>query len=119
MKRDYIMITPGGITVTGKTVWMTEMELADLFNTTVGAVRTAIKRMLKENTLNAYDVCRCIYLENGNQADAYNLEMILALSFLINTSEANQIRKWLVQKVNKREQTSIPIFIGTGSGYTC
>ena len=64
-------------------IWMTEAEIAELFGTTAGAVHAAIKAILKENVLHGYEVCRYVRLENGNGADVYNTEVVVALAFRI------------------------------------
>lgn len=60
MKRDIIKIEENAIRVTGCDVWMSEPELVELFGTTAGAVGSEIKSVLKEEALNAYEVCKCV-----------------------------------------------------------
>ena len=59
------------------------LEIADLFYTMAGAIHAAIKRILKSNVLKSHEVCKYIKLENGNNADVYNLDMVIALSYQI------------------------------------
>lgn len=88
MKREIITIDEYGrlnIPTGTVSVWMTEAEIVELFGTTAGAVHTGIKTIFKENVLHDYDVCKCIRLDNGNNADVYNMEVIIALVFRLNT----------------------------------
>lgn len=48
---------------------MAETEIVELFGTTAGTIRAAIKAILKENALHDYEVCKCIRLDSGNSAD--------------------------------------------------
>ena len=85
MKRGIITNKGLGIHISDGEVWMTTWELADLFYTTAGAIHAAIKRILKTNILKSHEVCKYIKLENGNNADVYNLDMVVALSYQIDT----------------------------------
>lgn len=80
MKRDKITISGNMVSITGANVWMTDYEITDLFGVTLGAVRSHIKSIFKNGVLSESDTYRYILLENGNRADAYNMEMITALA---------------------------------------
>ena len=92
-------------------IWMTEAEIAELFGTTAGAVYAGIKAVLKENALHDYEVCKCIRLDSGNSADVYNMEVIIALAFRLNTYPASVFRKWLVKRATAPRRTTPPIVI--------
>lgn len=110
MKRDKITIGENGVTLTGSEVWMTAMELAELFGTTAGAVSAGIKAIIKSDTLHDYEVCKYIRLENGNGADVYNLEFIMALAFRIHAQGAMRFREYILRTlgtVSKRPAINI------------
>lgn len=91
-------------------IWMSEPELVGLFGTTAGAVHTAIKAILKKNILHDYEVNKCIRLKNGNGADVYNLEMVVALAFRIRSQGATRLREYILRTlgiVNKRPAINI------------
>lgn len=91
-------------------IWMTEAEIVELFGTTAGAVHTGIKAILKENALHDYEVCKYIRLENGNGADVYNLEIIVALAFRIRSQGATRLREYILRTlgtVNNRPAINI------------
>lgn len=111
MKRDSIIISKNRVTVTGREVWMTVTELAELFGTNVSAINGAIKAVIKSDVLNDYEVCKYVRLENGNGADVYNMEVITALAFRLNTCSAALFRKWLVNKATVPRRTTPPIII--------
>ncbi len=114
MKREIITIDEYSrlnIPTDTVSVWMTEAEIVELFGTTAGAVHTGIKTIFKENVLHDYDVCKCIRLDNGNNADVYNMKVIIALVFRLNTYPASVFRKWLVNTATAPRCTTPPIVI--------
>ena len=92
-------------------IWMTEAEIVELFGTTAGAVNSAIKAIIKSDALNDYEVCKCIRLDSGNSADVYNLEIVVALAFRLNTYPAAVFRKGLVKTATAPRRTTPPIVI--------
>lgn len=114
MKREIITIDEYGrlnIPTDTVSVWMTEAEIVELFGTTAGVVSSAIKAIIKSDALNDYEVCKCIRLDNGNSADVYNMEVIIALVFRLNTYPASVFRKWLVKRATAPRRTTPPIVI--------
>ena len=92
MKREIITIDEYGrlnIPTGTVSVWMTEAEIVELFGTTAGVVSSAIKAIIKSDALNDYEVCKCIRLDSGNRADVYNMEVVVALAFRLNTYPAS------------------------------
>ena len=120
MKRGIITNNGHGIHISDGEVWMTVWEIADLFYTTVGSINSRLNAILKANILKKYDICQCIKLENGNSADVYNLNMIIALSYQINTGHSAAFRKWLISKVaSKQKGISLFIPISAANMYNC
>ena len=120
MKRGVITNNGHDIHISDGEVWMTAWEIADLFYTTVGSINSHLKAILKANVLKGYEVCQCIKLENGNSVDVYNLDMIIALSYQIDTGYSVAFRKWLISKVaSKQKDISLFIPINTANTYNC
>lgn len=114
MKREIITIDEQGrlnIPTDTASVWMTLPEIVELFGTTAGAVHTGIKAIFKENVLHDYDVCKCIRLDSGNSADVYNMEVVIAHAFRLDTYPASVFRKWLVKRVTAPRRTTPLIVI--------
>lgn len=111
MKRGIIYNNGHSIIIPNDEIWMTSWEIADLFYVTPLSINHAIKRILKKEVLAASQVHRYICLENGNHADVYNLEIIIALSFHFDTGHSILFRRWLIRKVSTPHHTQIPIFI--------
>lgn len=120
MKRGVITNNGQDIHISDGEVWMSTWEIADLFYTTARTIHAAIKRILKANVLKSHEVCKYIKLENGNNADVYNLDMVIALSYQIDTGHSAEFRKWLISKVaSKQKGISIFIPISAANIYNC
>lgn len=116
MKRELITIDERGglnIPTDSNAIWMIETELAELFGTMVPTIKAAIQAIYKSSIVQESETKRCIRLLNGNGADAYNLEMIVALVFRLNSRQAAIIRNWLLRKATIRNPSTIPIIIGS------
>lgn len=104
MKRDIIIIEDKVVLVTGNNLWMTAVEIAGLFHTGVPAVNAAIRGVRRSDVLSDYEVYRYIQLENGLYADVYSLEIIIPVSFRLNTYYTHVFRTWLVDKALSKEK---------------
>lgn len=105
MKRGKITITPDRIAVMlsmDGTVWMTVEEIATIFQATVASVKRRIAKLLAEGGLDECEVrteevkicggCRCI-------VEYYNLDMVIALSYRIDTPASKAFRRWVGERV--------------------
>lgn len=88
-------------------VWMTTWEIAELMYVAGITVRNTIKRVLKQGALKESQVSKYIKLENGNSADVYNLEMVLAIAFQVDTYQALLFRKWALGKIEPQEPLAV------------
>lgn len=119
MKRDKITISGNMVSITGANVRMTDYEITDLFGVTSGAVHNHIKSIFKSGILPESDTYRYILLENGNRADTYNMEMITALAFRLNSLPAQIFREWVVKKAVTPTRSAPPIVLQIGNGFPC
>ena len=122
MKRERIVIDGNdqvAMPIDRDRIWMTEMDLAELFGILVPTIRAAVKALYKSGIVRESETKRCIRLPNGNYADAYNLEMILAMAFRLNSRHAAIIRQWLLQKTTVRTRTVLPIVVSITSNSYC
>ncbi|MCS2329218.1 hypothetical protein NXV84_20745 [Bacteroides fragilis] len=65
-----------------------------------------------------YEVCKYIKLENGNNADAYNLDMVIVLSYQIDTGHSAAFRKWLINKVTRKQECNILLYLNKETNHT-
>ena len=104
MRREVISIENGVVSVPASAeIWMTQHEIADLFGCFVSKVNSNIHSILKNGVLCESDVCRTYQYQNGNFIEQYNLEMIIALSFRIQSKNAEVFRRWLTRRLAKVE----------------
>ena len=94
MERAIITISENGrVNIPSKSVWMSEMELVELFGVVAPTLRTAIRAIYKSGTLCPVSTQRCDLATPKSWATFYNLEVVIALAFRLNTYEADIIRK--------------------------
>lgn len=120
MERGIIAISEYGTVilpdVPNENVWMSEMELVELFGVIAPTLRAAVKAVYKSGVLKAYEVQRYVWLENGYNADVFGFPMIAALAFRINTFGTKQVRKAILEKLYlRKEKTSIFFSLGINS----
>jgi hypothetical protein len=100
MKRGEIIISEKKITIVpvNGTVWLSDWQIAQLFEVFQAKISSNIRSILKSGILRAEDVFCCYHYENGNSVDLYNLEIITALAFRIHSYKADLFRKWLMKQ---------------------
>lgn len=98
---------------------MTDYEITDLLGVTLNAVHNHVKSIFKSGVLSENGTYRYILLENGNRADAYNMEMITALAFRLNSLPAQIFREWVVRKAVTPSRSAAPIVLQIGNGFPC
>lgn len=85
--------------------------MAELFGVLVPTIRAAISALYKSGIVRESETKRCIRLPNGNGADSYNFETILALAFQLNSRHAAIIRQWLLRMATTRCRATVAIAI--------
>ena len=106
MKREAITMDGcGRIAVPSDTtnVWMSEMELVELFDVIAPTLHAAIRAVYKSGVLQPCEVETRIRLPNGYYAEAYALPMVVALAFHINTPNAARVRNALLERMCLRK----------------
>lgn len=88
-------------------VWMTAWEIAELFYVSGVTVTNTIKRIWKQGALKEFETYRYIKLDNGNLADVYNLEMVMAIAFQIDTFQARLFREYMIGKIVQKKQYTV------------
>ena len=87
MERTIITISESGrVNIPSSNVWMSEMELVELFGVIAPTLRAAIKAIYKNGTLCPVITQRCDKITPASWATFYNLEMVVALAFRLNTT---------------------------------
>jgi len=90
---------------------MSEMELVELFGVVAPTLRAAIKAIYKSGTLYPVSTQRCDLATPKSWATFYNLEVVIALAFRLNTYEASKIRQKVLEGICQRKEKKIRIFL--------
>lgn len=85
----------------GGTVWLTQVELAELFQTSVPNVNIHIKNVIEEGELEGEATIKedlIVRIEGTRQVrrpvKLYNLDMILAVGYRVKSPRGTQFRQW-------------------------
>lgn len=116
MERAIITISENGkVNIPRGNVWMSEMELVELFGVIAPTLRVAIKAIYKSGTLCPVSTQRCDLATPASWATFYNLEVVIALAFRLNTYEASRIRQRVLEALYQRKESEISILLSLES----
>ena len=121
MKREVLTLDGNGrvaVPSDAANVWMSEMELVELFDVIAPTFRAAIRAVYKSGVLNPCEVERHIKLPNGYFTDVYALPMVVALAFRINTSKAARVRNVLLERLCLRKDRQM-LWLPLGNSTSC
>ncbi|MEG0834532.1 MAG: virulence RhuM family protein [Christensenellaceae bacterium] len=83
-------------------IWLTQKMLASLYDVSVSAINQHIKKIFEDSELEISATIKkyLIVQQEGSRevsrnVDHYNLQMIIAVGFKVNTDRAVQFRKWV------------------------
>ena len=93
---------------------MSEMELVELFRVIAPTLRAAIKAIYKSGTLCSITTQRCDLATPASWATFYNLEVVIALAFRLNTYKASRIRQKVLESLCQRKENGINLLISLG-----
>lgn len=96
------------------TVWMTMREIATLFNVTQSSLESSLKTLFNPNNLLVEERVKRekVYRLSNEKAcfvDHYNLEVIIALSFRVESYPCALFRQWIAQQICTSLSESHPI----------
>ena len=118
MKRAIITISENGrVNIPRGNVWMSEMELLELFGVVAPTLRAVIIAIYKNGTLCPVSTQRCDLAMPKCWATYYNLEVVIALAFRLNTYEASRIRQKVLEWLCRRKENGYSLFIWLGEKY--
>jgi len=116
MERAIITISESGrVNIPNGNVWMSEMELVELFGVIAPTLRAAIKAVCKSGTLCPVTTQRCDFATPVSWATFYNIEVVIALAFRLNTCEASKIRQKVLECICQRKENGINLLISLAS----
>lgn len=113
----------GNIRIVGnpaKKIWMTAWEMSELFNVSVPAIQKEIRAIRKSGIYTDYEVCKYIRMDNGYSADIFSIDIIIAVSYRLNTFYAHSFREWFKRKIlSGGAQKDSTVFLLIDKGYSC
>ena len=116
MERAIITISENGrVNISSGNVWMSEMELVELFRVIAPTLRAAIRAIYKNVVFCSATTQRCDLATPASWATFYNLEVVIALAFRLNTYEASRIRQKVLESLCQRKESGISILLSLGS----
>ena len=112
MERAIITISENGrVNIPSDNVWISEMELLELFGVIASTLRAAIKAIYKSGAFTLATTQRCDLATPKCWATFYNLEVVITLAFRLNTYEASRIRKKVLERLCKRKVSKLRFYI--------
>jgi hypothetical protein len=91
-----------------ETLWLTQAQIAELFETTPQNVTLHLKGIFAEGELVEVATCKDylqVRLEGGREVSRklrhYNLEAILAVGFRVRSHRGTQFRQWAIGRLNE------------------
>ena len=116
MERAIITISESGnVNIPDSNVWMSEMELVELFGVIAPTLRAAIKTICGNGVLNPTTTQQCDLAMPQSWATLYNLEVAIALAFRLNTYKASKIRQKVLEGIYQRKENGISLFLSIDS----
>lgn len=86
-------------------VWLTQKLLADLFETTIANINMHLKNIFQQKELDENSVIKdfLITASDGKQYKTkhYNLEVIIAIGYRVNSSRGTLFRQWATERLRE------------------
>lgn len=90
-----------GLRAVGGTVWLTQAQMAELFQSTPQAITQLVRTIYEDRELDEEATCKellQVRTEGGRQVQRslrhYNLDMILAVGYRVRSARGSQFRRW-------------------------
>lgn len=93
----------GHFSIPSATVWMTMQEIADLFCIFGQDVRKQIHTIYKNHELYESETHKYIRQNNGISYDVFNLQMVIALAFRINSQDCRLFRQFIIDNLCRKD----------------
>lgn len=110
MERAVITITESGnVNIPDSNVWMSFYELVVLFDVAAPTLKAAIRAIHKSGVI-AKHTQHCEVIPYTHWATLYNMDMIVALAFRINSYGAEKIRGEVLKRICGRKEKVCYLF---------
>lgn len=92
------------VNLQGETLWLTQSQLAELFDVKVPAISKHVRNILESGELDATTTVskmEKVQIEGSRQVKrkqvSYNLDMIISIGYRVNSAKATRFRIWATQ----------------------
>ena len=89
------------VRIEDETVWLTQAQIAELFETKRQAITKHLKNIFQSGELNENSVCSILELTASDgksyKTKTYNLDAIISLGYRVNSKNATLFRRWASQ----------------------
>ena len=99
------------VSIDNETIWLTQKQIAEIFDVNVPAISKHIKNIYKDNELDEFSTVSKMEIvqQEGSRnvkrkVDFYNLDAIISVGYRVNSGRATQFRIWAT-KVLKEYMT--------------
>lgn len=93
------------VTLEGETVWLTQDQMADLFDKGRSTITEHINNVIKEGELPENSVCRFFRRTGADgkeyQVKFFNLDMIISVGYRVNSLRGTQFRIWATERLKE------------------
>ncbi len=104
------------VSVNDDTVWLTQKQIAQVFEVNVPAISKHIKNIYKDKELEEYSTISILEIvqKEGNRnvlrnVEHYNLDIILAIGYRVNSAKAIRFRQWATSTLKNYIQNGYAI----------
>ena len=110
MERAIITISESGsVNIPSSNVWMSEMELVALFGVAAPTLKATIRAIHKSGVITEHTQ-HCEVIPYTYWATLYNMDMIIAIAFRINSYNAENIRSEVLKRIYGRKEKVCYLF---------
>lgn len=96
------------ILIEGETVWMTQAQIADLYQTTIQNINLHVQNILKDGELSTDRTIKDYLIvqkegerEVSRRVSHCNLEMIIAIGYRVRGHRGTQFRRWATERLHE------------------
>lgn len=110
MKREKIAISENGIITLpsnpSETVWMLDFEIAQLFGVMSPTIKSNIRAILKTSVVAEDTTYGATLVGRNTLPDYFGLDMVVTLTFRINSYKAEMLRRWIIEKIPMKKSSA-------------
>lgn len=83
----------------GDALWMTQAQIAELFDRERSVITKHINNILEEDELDEATSVQKLHKSQGRPAAIYRLDMVISVGYRVASKQATLFRKWAIEKL--------------------